>query len=68
MVDTKKLKAAIVLAGYSQSTLAVAAKMSVNSLNAKINGRSSCRCDEVDTLCELLNIKSGSEKAKIFLA
>ena len=69
MVDSRKLKARIVLAGFSsQAKLAEATGMSVNSLNAKINGRRVFNCDEVDVLCEALKIESGEEKADIFLA
>ena len=68
MVDSKKLKARIVLAGYTQGKLAKAAGMSVNSLNAKINGRAPMNCDEADTLSEILNINTPAEKCEIFLA
>ena len=69
MVDSRKLKARILLAGYtSQRTLAKDAGMSVNSLNAKINGRRPFSCDEAETLCSVLNITSAEDKADIFLS
>lgn len=67
MVDTNKLKGRIAAAGYTQRTLAPAVKMSVNSLNAKINGRRKFDCEEADLLCEVLLIKDNQEKAEIFL-
>lgn len=67
MVNTTELKAQIVRSGYNQKTLAKAAKMSVNSLNAKINGRKPMHCDEADILCKLLGITDPVEKVNIFL-
>ena len=55
------------MAGYTQKSLAKAADMSVNSLNAKINGRAEFTIDEVDVLCDLLHIETPDEKVEIFL-
>ena len=68
MVNSRRLKAAIILAGYTQAELAEAASMSKNALNAKINGRSDFRLDEIDTLCRLLTIEKDEDKAQIFLS
>ena len=68
MVDTKKLKSRLALAGYTQEQLAKSVNMSVNSLNCKINGRAVFNCDEVDALCKELGIEDPAEKAEIFLA
>lgn len=68
MVDTKKLKARLTLAGYTQEQLAKSVNMSVNSLNSKINGRAVFNCDEVDAISEILGIEEPAEKAEIFLA
>lgn len=67
MINTNKLKGRIIEAGYTQISLAEAVGMSVNALNAKINGRASFNCDEADALCSLLGIESSDEKVDIFL-
>lgn len=66
MIDTRKLKGRIAMAGYSQARLARQTGMSLNSMNAKVNGRASFNCDEADKLCALLGIDSNDEKAEIF--
>lgn len=68
MVNVQKLKAKMVLAGHTQRTLAEATGMSKNTLNATVNGRRSPNCDEVDTLCAVLNITDPGEKVDIFLS
>ena len=67
MVDTNKLKARLALAGYTQERLARETKMSINSLNCKINGRAVFNCDEVDAICKALDIHDPTEKVQIFL-
>lgn len=68
MLNINKLKGAIARAGYSQKTLSKELKMSVNTLNAKVNGKSTLTCDEVVELCDVLGIESEAEKVDIFLA
>lgn len=68
MVNTKKLKGRIIEAGYTQASLAPLVGMSVNSLNAKINGKAKLYCDEVDALCAVLGIHDTAEKVEIFLS
>lgn len=68
MLDSRKLKGRMVQEGYTQAKLAKEAGMSVNTLNSKVNGRTPFNCDEVDVLCDLLNIHAPHEKAEIFLA
>lgn len=68
MLDVNKLKGAIARAGHTQNSLSKELKMSINTLNAKVNGKSSLTCDEVVTLCDVLGIESESEKVEIFLA
>ena len=58
----------MVLAGYSQRKLAKAANIGVNVLNKKLNNNGVFRCDEVDRICEVLNITDASEKVDIFFA
>ena len=68
MVDTNKLKARLALAGKTQEQLAKDVNMSVNSLNCKINGRSTFNCNEVDAICNALQIHEPKEKCDIFFA
>lgn len=68
MVNTAKLKARILLEGHTQRTLSKATKIGLNPLNEKINNKRVFRCDEVDRICEVLNITEPSEKCDIFFA
>lgn len=68
MVDSAKLKARIVLAGYNQKTLSEATGICVNSINAKLNNRRPFNCDEVDTICKVLGINEAADKVDIFLS
>ena len=72
MVDTKRIRARMVLAGYNQRTLARACKekgykTSENTINAKLNNRSPWTCEDVDMLCDVLAINDPLEKVEIFL-
>ena len=51
MINTNKLKGKMIEAGYTQLSLASAIGMSVNALNAKINGKATFNCDEADAVC-----------------
>ena len=68
MVNTPKLKARMLEAGYTQRSLADAMEMSVNTLNEKINGKGEFNISQVLQLCQLLRIESDQEKCHIFLA
>ena len=73
MVDLKKLRARMYLAGYNQRTLTVACrdkgyKISENTMGAKFNGRSTITCDDADMFCDVLGIYDPAEKCEIFLA
>lgn len=68
MVNTAKLKARMLLEGYTQRTLATATKIGITPLNEKINNKRVFRCDEVDKICEVLKITDPSEKCDIFFA
>ena len=67
MVNPNLLKGKITAAGYTQQKLATAVGMSVNSLNAKINGRKTFDADEVIRICNVLGIVNPEEKCEIFL-
>lgn len=68
MVNTAKLKARMVLEGYTQRTLAKETKIGVTPLNEKINNKRAFRCDEVDKICLVLKITEAEEKCDIFFA
>lgn len=67
MINTQKAKAVMVEAGYTQVTLAKDMKMSVNTLNLKINGKSPFDINEAETFCNLCKVDDLSERANIFL-
>lgn len=67
MVDTNKLKGAMVRAGFSQISLAKELGMSKNTLNAKLNGKAKISTDEAKNMCEILCIDTEREKCEIFL-
>lgn len=66
MVNTAKLKARMMLEGYTQRSLAKETKIGVTPLNEKINNKKVFRCDEVDKICEVLRITEPNEKCEIF--
>ena len=67
MVDTNRLKGAMIIAGYSQATLAKELGISKNTLNAKLNGKAKITTDEANNLCNILGINKDSDKCEIFL-
>lgn len=67
VINTNRLKAAIVGAGMSQIQLAKAIGMNKNTLSAKINGKATFNVDEVMEICKTLRIQSDQEKCLIFL-
>lgn len=73
MVNVIKLKARMVLMGYSQKSLVAemnerGVKTSENTLSSKMNGKSQFDCIDADVICEILEVHSLAEKAEIFLA
>lgn len=62
-----KLKGKMAEKGYSQRSLAAALGISKNTLNAKVNGKVPFNTLEVAKICEVLEIREGSEKVAIFL-
>lgn len=73
MVDVSKLKARMVLMGYTQKSLVAemnkrGIKTSENTLSSKMNRKSQFDCIDADTICDILEVSTPSEKAEIFLA
>lgn len=68
MLNKNLLKSAMARAGFTQGALASRIGMSENTLSSRMTGASPFNIDEVDVICEVLDIESNDEKAAIFLA
>lgn len=68
MINTLKLKAAITEAGYTQAKLSEATGIKLNTLNAKITGKSKMYVDEAFLICDVLKNLSNDQKVAIFLS
>lgn len=68
MLDKNLFKSAFVKKGYTQDTLAEALGVSPNTMSSRMTGKSCFNTEEIDRLCELLDITDNREKADIFLA
>lgn len=73
MVDVNKLKARMVLMGYTQKSLVTemndrGVKTSENTLSSKMTGKSQFDCEDADVICEILEINNPADRADIFLA
>lgn len=68
MVNTRKLKAAIVESGYTQTAIAERMGMSKNTFNMKVNGRKKFYADEAAWLCDFLHIDNCTDRCEIFLS
>lgn len=72
MVDVKKLKAQMVMMGYTQKSLvaemkARGCKTSENTFSSKMKGKSQFDCDDADVICDILHLDTPAERAAIFL-
>jgi DNA-binding XRE family transcriptional regulator len=68
LLDKNLFKSAFVKKGYTQDTLSEALGVSPNTMSSRITGKSCFNTEEIDRLCELLDITDNREKADIFLA
>lgn len=68
MVDTRKLKAAMVEVGETQRTLAQKMAWSKNTVCAKINNKSAITVDEAKQMCVILGIVDPIKREEIFFA
>lgn len=68
MLDKNLLRGAIVKKGFTQELLAEMIGMSSNTLSSRINGLSFFNTDEIDRICQALDIVEDSEKVDIFLS
>ena len=65
-MNHNKLKGAIIAAGYSQRKLAETMPMTLNTLNAKVNGKSPITIEEAIMLGKKLNLND-EQYEEIFL-
>ena len=65
-MDIQKLKAALVEAGETQRSFSKKAHMSLNTINAKLNGNVKITLDDVYLFSEILNL-SRERMCEIFL-
>lgn len=61
------LRAQMMLHNITQADLAKACRMSENTFSNKINGRSSFNTDEIQIICDVLQIDDPKLKVEIFL-
>lgn len=67
MLNKNRLMGAIACAGLTQKELAKRIKMSKNTMNSKINGKSYFDTLQIEKICNELGIVDDYEKAVIFL-
>ena len=68
MVDSRKLKAAMVEVGETQRSLAQKMDWSKNTVCAKINNKSAITVDEAKQLCVILGVVDPVKREEIFFA
>ena len=73
MVDVNRLRAHMVLKGYTQRALvaemnARGVEISENTFSSKMTGRSRFDCEDADVICSILEVETPAKKAEIFLA
>lgn len=68
MLNRNLLRAAIAASGYTQEKLAESIGISPNTLSSRMVGSSFFNTEEIDKICEVLNITNNEQKADIFLA
>lgn len=67
MLNRNLLRSKIARKGITQNELAAAIGVNKNTLSSKMNGKKPFNTDEIDKICEFLEIESSPEKAEIFL-
>ena len=68
MTDTESLKKVIQRSGLKLKYLAKQLKLSEFGFSNKVNNVTEFKASEIDSLCELLQIKDLTEKERIFFA
>ena len=67
MVNTNELLSLIAKSGLKKQYIAKELKMSVPSLWRKVHGTVDFKSAEIVKLCDMLGIRSGDDKVRIFL-
>ena len=65
MIDTRKVKARMVLLGLTQPDVAKALGINVATFNAKLNGTRRIYLDEYIKLCEILKLETEDEQKEL---
>ena len=68
MTNKAKLEDLITKSGLKKTFIAESLGISRQAFLNKINNKSLFTSEEIDTLCKMLNVKSLTEKEKIFFA
>lgn len=68
MTDTERLKEVIQKSGLKMQFLAKQLNLSYFGFSNKVNNVTEFKASEIDSLCDLLQIKALSEKERIFFA
>lgn len=68
MLNKNEFLGALAKAGFTQRKLAELIGMSKNTLCSRVNGKSYFDTEEIDKICEALNIVSSRQKSEIFLS
>ena len=73
MVDVNKLKARMVLMGYTQKSLVAemknrGIKTTENTFSSKMRNPRKFNCEDADVICDILQLAKSVDKAEIFLA
>ena len=66
MVDSIGIKVKMLEHGFTQRSLATVLGMNTNTLNSKINNKTSFTVEEASKLCELLHISAAPESVPFF--
>lgn len=67
MVNTNVFLGLMKAAGYSQKSLAKEVGMSENTMSLKVNNKGVFNADEIEKICDALNITDGAQKSFVFL-
>ncbi len=67
-MNANLLRGKIAEAGMTQRDLAEKLSVSVNTMTAKMNGRSCFSLNEAVRICDVLNITDDADKIRIFFA
>lgn len=67
MLNTTELKVEMVRKGMTNRSLARAIGKNENTVGKKVNGHGCFDVDEIDAICEALEIRDIARKAQIFL-